>query len=272
MSRVRMGSVSYLNARPLVYELTRHAKDIALRFDVPSLCADLLHRGEIDLGLIPSLEYLRHRDYRVVPELGIVSDDEVASVALFTSRPIEDVGSIALDTSSRTSVGLLRLLCGRHFRIAPAFVPHEPDLEAMTRAADAALLIGDPALFAPFERAGLQKIDLGRAWRDMTGLPFVWAMWVGRADGPITPRVCRLLREARDRALTRIDEIAGAFGEGDEERSAIAAVYLRQNIGFELAATHLAGVARFFELAVEDGLAETLRPLAFFEDVREGVA
>jgi len=112
MKPVRLGAVAYLNARPLVYGLEIRTDLFALRFDVPSKCAALLHEGSIDLGMIPSIEYLQSDAYRIVPDLAIVSRGAVASVALFTTRPVRDVRSIAMDSSSRTSVALVRILCG----------------------------------------------------------------------------------------------------------------------------------------------------------------
>ena len=109
---VRLGAVGYLNARPLVYGLERSTR-FDLRFDVPSRCADLLHQDRIDIGLIPTIEYLRGRPdagrregdaYRIVPDLAIASRGPVASVALYTTRPVTEVRAIAMDTSSRTSV------------------------------------------------------------------------------------------------------------------------------------------------------------------------
>ena len=104
MSALRLGAVGYLNARPLVHGLDV-SPQFALRYDVPSECARLLHEGTIDLGLIPSIEYLRGGPYAIVPDLAIASRGPVASVALYTKKPMADVRSIAMDTSSRTSVG-----------------------------------------------------------------------------------------------------------------------------------------------------------------------
>ena len=145
------------------------------------MCAELLQAGDVDLGLTPSIEYLHAPDYRFVPGIGIGSRGPVTSVAIFSTRPMAEVRTIALDTSSRTSVALTRVLCHDWFKIAPAFVPQGPSLEAMTAAHDAALLIGDPALEADAAALGLTKIDLGEAWPAMTGLPFVYAAWTGRA-------------------------------------------------------------------------------------------
>jgi chorismate dehydratase len=132
-----------------------------LRFDVPSRCAELLATGEIDLGMVPSITYLDRPGDRVVPGVCIGSHGPVASVAIFTRKPIRDVRTLALDTSSRTSAVLTRILCARRFEIAPTFVRHAPDLDSMLAAADAALLIGDPALFVDHQALGADKIDLG---------------------------------------------------------------------------------------------------------------
>ena len=150
MTRVRLGAVTYLNARPCVVGLDRHPR-FDVRFDLPARCAALLHDGAIDLGLVPSIEYLRGPGgadgYRIVPEVAIASFGPVASVALYTTRPISEVESIALDTSSRTSVTLTRVLCARAWHINPTFEHSGPDLPAMLERCDAALIIGDAALF-----------------------------------------------------------------------------------------------------------------------------
>src|SRR4051812_23529188 len=145
---IRLGAVSYLNTRPLVYGLDQHPDRFAVRFDVPSRCAALLLEHQVDLGLIPSIEYLQSADYRIVPGVAIASTGPVLSVALFSRRQTSEIETIAIDTSSRTSVALLKILCARWFDIKPEFVSMEPDLVAMVRKCDAALVIGDNALFA----------------------------------------------------------------------------------------------------------------------------
>src|SRR5688500_1728904 len=178
---IRLGAVSYLNTRPLVYDLERQTHRFTIRFDVPAKCAELLHAGAVDLGLIPSIEYPGH-DYRIVPDLSIASDGPVASVAVFTRVPAGRIRSIALDTSSRTSIALLRVLCARRFDIEPQLVSMPPDPGRMLAACDAALVIGDNALFTDHDALGVDKIDLGEEWSGMTGLPFVYAFWAGRPD------------------------------------------------------------------------------------------
>jgi chorismate dehydratase len=252
MNIVRLGAVGYLNARPLVYGLDR-SPAFQLRFDVPSRCAALLHQGAIDVGLIPSIEYLRGAEYRIVPDLAIVSRGPVASVALYTTKSIGDVRSIAVDASSRTSVALVAVLCSRAFRIAPAIHVAPPDLPAMLTAADAALIIGDNALFQPAfsgRPSAVEKIDLGEAWTNMTGLPFVYALWAGRSEA-LTEGHVRLLQEARGVGIARPEEIAKAYCPDSPEREAIAARYLRDNIKYHLGPDEKAGLDLFFRYAVE---------------------
>jgi chorismate dehydratase len=136
----------------------------SVRQDVPAVCAALLHSGEVDLGLIPSVEYLQGPDYRFVPGVGIGSRGPIASVAIYTKREMRDVRRLALDSTSRTSVALARVLCARRYDIAPQFVPHRPDLDRMLRDCDAALMIGDRALEVQHEALGVRKLDLGAEW------------------------------------------------------------------------------------------------------------
>ncbi len=185
MSQVRIGAVGYLNARPLTWALDLDPARWLVRYDVPSVCASLLHEGKVDLGLIPSIEYLHSDEYRFVPGVGIGSRGPVASVALYTRKPIEEIRHIALDTSSRTSVTLIQVLCRYHFHIDPSFVSHGPDLAAMTTACDAGLLIGDPAFDADHERARVAKDRSGRGL-DADDRA---AVHLRRVDRPAWPRL-----------------------------------------------------------------------------------
>jgi predicted solute-binding protein len=261
MARVRLGAVSYLNVRPLVYGLDRR-DDVSLRFDVPSECARLLAAGEIDLGMVPSITYLDRPGDRIVPGVCIGSDGPVASVALFTKQPIADVRTIALDTSSRTSAMLTRILCARALDIAPAFVPHAPDLTAMLAAADAALMIGDPALFVDYTALGATKIDLGEAWTSMTGLPFVWAVWSGRSDA-VAPATVALLNDAAREGAHHLDEIADAYCAAQPGRQPIARRDLRENLRFALDARAVEGLRTYYRESAALGLVKD-RPLEFF--------
>ena len=278
MTPVRIGAVEYLNARPLVFGLEQQPK-FDVRFDLPARCAELLHAGETDLGLIPSIEFLRAASgpntYRIVPDLAIGSRGPVASVAIFTTRDIVDVRSIALDTSSRTSVALTRVMCARIFGISPTFESQGPDLPSMLERADAALIIGDNALFlgegpvrvrsgASERFVSVQKIDLGALWTSTTGLPFVYAFWAGR-PGVVSPEDVTVLCHARDEAMARTREVAEAYYPGEPSRQAVAESYLRDNIKYSLGPEERAGLERFYVYAAEAGLVTAAATLAFFE-------
>ena len=258
---LRVGAVAYLNARPLV-EGFQSGPAFQLRFDPPSRCAELLHAGEIDVGMIPSIEYCRGPEYRIVPGAGITSHGEVASVALFTRKALAEVKTIAADTSSRTSNGLLRILCAERFGIQPEFRPMAPDPARMLADCDAALIIGDPALHLDPRRFGVEKIDLGTEWTTMTGLPFVWAFWAARPSALQHEDVLSFLR-ARDRGLHVLDRIADDYC--GPERAARCRAYLRENIQYVLGTPEREGLMRYYALAEKHGLIAAAREPLFFE-------
>jgi chorismate dehydratase len=249
-----LGAVAYLNARPLVYGLELQGRLFTVRFDVPSKCAALLHEGSIDVGMIPSIEYLRGPEpYRIAPGLGIISDGQVASVALFSKKPIDQIESIAADTSSRASNGLLRILCYERFGIDPHFDAMPPDPTAMLTQCDAALIIGDPALFLDHAARGLLKIDLGEEWTTMTGLPFVWAVWAGRPAALNSEQV-QALTVARDRGVAHADQIAEEYC--GPEYAECGKQYLRDNIRYDLGDREQAGLRMYYDLAEKHELVE----------------
>jgi chorismate dehydratase len=260
---VRIGAVGYLNARPLTWALDANPERWAIRYDLPSVCSSLLHAGQVDLGLVPSIDYLQDPDYRFVPGVGIGSRGPVASVALYTRVPLDRITSIALDTSSRTSVTLIRVLCRHRFGINPEFVAHGPDLRAMVATADAGLLIGDPAFEADPVALGLRKVDLGEEWTAMTGLPFVYAAWTGR-PGVVTAADVEAMQDAQRIGLESVDAIAAEYGRGDARRAARAAAYLRDNVKYGLGPDEAEGLQMFLNYAADLGLAPRRRRLEFF--------
>ncbi len=262
MPPIRLGAVDYLNARPLVHGLDARSDLFALRFDPPSTCAVLLHENSIDVGMIPSIEYCRGAEYCIVPGMGIISEGPVASVALFTTKPLAQVQTIAADTSSRTSNALLRILCAERFGISPDFRPMAPEPERMLRECDAALLIGDPALNLDPAAAGVEKIDLGAQWTSLTGLPFVWAFWAGR-PGVVPPAAVAALTKARDAGVAASDEIAVAYcGPAEIARGQ---AYLRDNIRYVLGEREEAGLRMYYDLAERQGLIEAVRVPRFYD-------
>lgn len=275
MTPVRVSAVSYLNTRPLVHGIEGLPR-FQVRYDIPADCARLLHEHAVDIGLIPSIEYLRGGPYRIVPDVAIASRGPVASVAIFTTKPMRDVTSIAMDTSSRTSLALTRVLCARHFNIQPTFEPHSPDLADMLSRCDAALIIGDHALFQPpvfspqspvtshQSPVPVEKVDLGEVWTRMTGLPFVYAFWAGR-PGALTADDVAALQRARDEGVTMPERLAREFLEDQTaERQAIGGRYLRHNIKYHLGEDERAALEAFYRYAAEAGVVPAAKAPTFF--------
>ena len=265
---VRLGAVDYLNVRPLVHGLDGDPA-FHLRFDPPSVCAVLLRDGDIDLGMIPSIAYQRHEDYRVVWDIAIASEGDVASVALFTKVPRERIRTIAADTSSNTSIALTRVLCAERFDIRPEFNAAAPDLASMLSGADAAVLIGDPALFVDHQAMGVEKIDLGGEWTAMTGLPFVWAFWAGRKDAIDGDGIARL-HQAKARGIAASDALADSYAASYEARTgmpadrAVARRYLSDNIKYDLGLREHEALVRFYESARRAGVIDAVQPVRFY--------
>jgi chorismate dehydratase len=256
---LRLGVVSYLNAVPLAYGLERDPRFQVVR-DLPSRIADQLHAGKLDLGMIPSIEYARG-DYAIVPGVAIGSRGPVRSVCLFHRRPVEEIGRVALDTSSRTSVALARVLLRQRLGRDPEYVAMPPPLHEMLRVADAALLIGDPALDYDGD---LARLDLGGEWNRQTGLPFVYAFWAGPRGALGGAEVERVQGALRD-GLARVAEIASGYN-GDRGRRELYESYLRSNIAFGLGAPEAEGLREFFRRARAAGLIERVPELSFHGD------
>jgi chorismate dehydratase len=179
---------------------------------------------------------------------------------LIARRPIKEIRRVALDTSSRTSACLCQILLRRHFQITPEFVPHAPDIKTMLERADAALMIGDPALASDFP--GLDVHDLADLWRDMTGLPFVFAFWAVRRE-VATPDLVSAFQNAAAYSMQHLDEMVTEEAERTGLPRPIVHTYLRENIEFHLGERNLAGLRLFYSLAHELGLIENLKPLEF---------
>ncbi|HYN01032.1 MAG TPA: menaquinone biosynthesis protein, partial [Vicinamibacteria bacterium] len=240
---VRLGAVSYLNSEPHVHGLDRDP-GFRLEREVPSRVARRLHAGEVDLGLVPSIEYA-FGDYAILPGVAVGSRGPVRSVCLFHHGPLERVRRVALDTSSRTSATLVKILLRERLGRDPQYVPMGPALVDMLAVADAALLIGDRALDQEGEVA---RLDLGETWTTLTGLPFVFAFWAGRA-GAVSAAAVRRLQSALAAGREALPEIAGRYAAGDALRAAKYESYLRENIVYRLGEDEQAGLREFYRRA-----------------------
>lgn len=257
MSPVRLGVVSYLNSEPLVFGLEAEPRFSLLR-DVPARVADLLHAGRVDLGLIPSVEYA-FGDYAIVPGISLASRGPVRSVSLFHRGPLASVRRVALDTSSRTSVALTKVLLRETLGRDPEYVAMPPSLPTMLAEADAALLIGDPALY---EESEWGRLDLGEEWTRRTGLPFVYAFWAG-PKGAVTPADVARLQAAREAGRHAVAAIASSYNGHVPERAALNESYLRSNMVYDLGEGELAGLREFFRRAHALGLLPRVPELRF---------
>ena len=251
LSALRVGCVQYLNARPLI-----HGYDGPVVFDHPSGLARDLASGALDVALVPIFEALRHPRYLLADGVAIASDGPVFSVFLAHRGPLEKVRTIALDPASLTSIHLLQVLLAEYHGLRPQLL----ELSAFPADADAVLLIGNQAIdFRERDAGAHQLLDLGAEWRRCTGLPFVYAPWLLRADLPDAPAIADELRALKKHGTARIAEIV----RGDAHDAALSTRYLTEHIRFDLGSREKAGIEKFRALLVQHGFipasAEPLR-------------
>ena len=247
--RLRVCAVSYLNTTPLVWGMLHGPQRglFDLDFQIPAGCADQLASGAADIGIIPSFELTR-QSLEVIPGAGIACHGPVRSILLVSARPAGEIHRLATDSSSRTSVQLARVLLERRFAAEPELIPHSPDLDAMLRIADAALIIGDPALRIEPSRLPYYVYDLGKEWVEMTGLPFVFAVWAGRKS-VITPGVVDAFQQSCRFGRERIEEIVAAESGRREIPRDLVREYLTHRIVHELGPRDYEGMDRFLDYA-----------------------
>lgn len=246
---IRVGTVPYLNARPLVFgfEHGTAADRVRLESDVPSQLAARLRRQTLDVALISSIELGRIPGLTVVPGLAVGSLGPVRSVLMVSRVPLERMGTLALDPASRTSNALAEVLLRERFGVAPAAEEHGGTMEEALVDHDAVLRIGDAALFAK-PPTGTTVTDLGEAWTEWTSLPFVYAVWVAR-EGVLDDEMCEAFQASARAGLRSVEAIAAETPDPDLVRR-----YLRENIRYGLGAKELAGLQRFLELAAARAL------------------
>lgn len=259
-STLRIGVVHYLNSWPLAWTFLRDGAPAGVEavYLPPAKVAEGLASGELAAGLLPSAELQRIPDLAVVPGLCIASQHEVRSVLLVSRVPFGEIRQLALDESSRTSAVLVQVLLAERFRVRPAVAPFRPELDAMLATADAALLIGDPALHV--DRSRYEVIDLAAEWRALTGLPFVFAVWAVRGDAARTelPAVLTASLAAAEREMPRlVAEAAASSGLSIP----VVDTYFRRHLSYRLGEAELASLDEFFRRAHRHGLLPEPRPL-----------
>jgi chorismate dehydratase len=277
MSGLRISAISFLNTAPLMWDFEHGdaAKDFTIEYTIPSACAAALAANEADIGIIPAFTYAEIPGLVILPNIAIASKDWVRSILLVSKKPIEEIRTVAADTSSRTSVALTQVLFTKFFGGPRDLTPHPPQLEAMLRDHDAALLIGDPALQVPRD-SKYHVYDLAHIWREKTRLPFVFAFWAVRLDAlnrkPQDLNLTKVFQTSRDHGLEpqNLDVIAKEWApklglSEDDIRS-----YLTNNIHYYLDRENHAGLKLFLLYAHEIGLIPSVPELRFLGPVAFG--
>jgi chorismate dehydratase len=255
--RPRVGHIQFLNCLPIYWGLVQSGAllDVDLTKDTPDRLGDALVRGELDVGPISLVQYLRHADdLLVLPDLAVGSDGPVMSVCLVSQVPLRDLDGrrVALGSTSRTSVLLARMLLEERDGVRPSYFTCPPDLPAMLQEADAAVLIGDAALRASLHdapRHGLAVYDLGAAWREWTDLPMVFAVWAARgefaaAQPHLAAEVHHAFLASRDLSLEQVEVVAKHAARWEAFDASALATYFRA-LDFSLGPRQLAGLREF---------------------------
>jgi chorismate dehydratase len=253
---VRVGAVSYLNAKPLYYRLLEFAPGVRLEMDLPSRLADRLACNDLDIALIPSVEYLRGaaNGYEVLPGFAIAARGPVRSVKLFSRVPPGQIERLALDAGSRTSHALARVWLDARHGVRPGQVELLPmGVPVLESTADAVVVIGDRAMNVPDEPFHL-VVDLAEAWKDLTGLPFVFALWVVR-PGVDLGDLPEALARSRAEGLAHAADLAAAHGPRLGLDVATCYDYLTRVLSYDLGEPELAGLRRFAAMAARLSLA-----------------
>jgi predicted solute-binding protein len=299
LAKLRVSVVEFLNTAPLVWGFTEGplASKYDLSFTVPAQCAESLRRGDADIAIIPAIEYQRIENIVALPGMAVAAKGEIRSLLVVAKKPIERAKRVALDTSSRATAVLVRLLSAGYWNIAPEFVDAAPNPTEMLQQADAALIIGDPALRIAVKMdtlsgkapsgeqccqgdpdelpvPGFEMVfvyDVAQQWQEMTGKPCVLAIWAGRADA-ITPEVIADFQASKEYGMQRIREIAEAASVKLDLPITALERYLTDNVDFSLDEENLAGLALYFERAAQMGLIPRNKPLEFAAPAPEPTA
>jgi predicted solute-binding protein len=238
-------AVSFLNTTPLVWGITNgpYSAAVDLRFAAPAACADQVAAGMADIGLIPAVELLRLPVERVA-EVGIACRGPVRSILLFTRVPWTEIRTLAADENSRTSVQLARWVLRERFGVQPAIRPAAPDPRAMLATADAALVIGDPALRVEPDSFGVDWLDLGREWVHLTGLPMVFAVWAG---APRWKEHAELFRASWEFGRDHMEDVIAVSAPRYGFPVPLVRRYLTEHISYELGPCELDGLRTYLQ-------------------------
>jgi chorismate dehydratase len=273
MRRLRISAISYLNTAPLMWDF-EHG-DVGRRFDIsytlPSACARALAESSADIGIIPAAAYTQIPRLQVLPDVAIASRQAVRSILVVSRMPIDQVRTVALDTSSMTSVALTKILFEKWLGGGRTFSSMAPDIEHMLAACDAGLVIGDPAL--QIDRTRYYTLDLAEEWIRHTGKPFVFAFWAVRGDAlsEADPALdlAAIFRDSRDHGLepASLEQIAGEWAPRIGLSEQDVRSYLTANIHYHLDGECLEGLRLFYRYGTEIGALPSAPELRFVQSV-----
>ena len=281
MKRLRISAISYLNTAPLMWDFehgdaaseTRSDFDIA--YTLPSQCAASLRQGSADIGIIPAAAYTSIPDLAILPGVAIASRRAVRSILLVSNVPLEKIRTVALDTSSMTSVALTKTLFAKWWGGGRTFTAMDPDIEQMLNRCDAGLVIGDPAL--KIDRSRYLTYDLAEEWVRLTGKPFVFAFWAVRQealqDASRDLDLAPIFQDSRDHGLRpeSLDHIAREWAPRLGLSTAEVKSYLTQNIHYSLDPDCLDGLHLFYRYAHECGAIPSAPQLFFLDAAKAAV-
>lgn len=275
--KLRISAISYLNTALLMWDFEHgHAgSDFAVSYTVPSQCAASLAEGSADIGIVPAAAYATLRDLIILPDVAIASRRPVRSILLVSKVPLDEIRTVALDTSSLTSVALTKVLFAKWWGGGRTFVPKPPDIELMLKNHDAGLLIGDPAL--KIDRSRFITYDLAEEWIRLTGKPFVFAFWAVRREALRHARhdldLAYIFQQSRDHGLEpeSLQKIVAEWAPRLNLSEGDVRSYLTENIHYFLDAECLEGLQLFYEYAHQCGALPAAPPVRFL-DVAKMVA
>jgi chorismate dehydratase len=262
---LKIGSVPYLNVKPLVdwFHTNECHEDVEIIYAVPSKLAQMLRQGELDVANCSIFEAFQTPDIVLIPNISISAYGPVKSVRLFCERPMPEIRTVGLDTSSLTSVALTKILLSEQFGLSPTYAHAAPDLYAMLEEYDAALLIGDLKLFDL--HPGTTVYDLGQGWWDLTGLPFVYASWLARAESA-TPEMTQILTAAKAWGMARLDELAHTWADRMNLPLERCQDYFFHVMNYDLNTEQQQGLHLFQQKCHSHNLIPTLYPIQIRQD------
>ncbi len=258
---MKIGSVPYLNAKPLIWGLP-HEPGVDLSFAVPSQLAVQLRNGELAAGMVSTAACFEDSDLQIAPGMSVSCNGPVQSVKLFHRDSLESVRRVALDTSSMTSVLLAKVILRERYGLTPEFVDMPPRIADMLDCCDAGVMIGDPAMKVLAGR--YSELDLGEEWHSLTGLPFVFAAWLVNPD-VATPEVVAVLQRSKEYGLGRFEEISGSESMRLDLPYDVCHHYLSVIMDYDLTDRHMEGLSLFRRKAVEYGFVSGDHELRLYE-------